>query len=122
MIASYESNEGVNFVAAIEHNEFPFFGVQFHPEKNKFDFSDYFLADHSNAAVEVSTIFQKYFVKLMEHNQNNTVFNENFFSGIQPLVLENLGYYKDLMVFNRNAESRKYLQELDKNKQIYGLN
>lgn len=35
--ATSVSKHGVEFVAAIEHKSYPFFGFQFHPEKNQFE-------------------------------------------------------------------------------------
>ena len=111
ILADYKANEGRTYVSIIEHNTFPFFGVQFHPEKNMFDHSEYFLADHSRESVQLGQIFQKYLFKLLENNPKVFEFDGSVFQGIEPIVLPEIGYYKDLIVYNRNEKASDILKE-----------
>lgn len=55
--------KGVEFVATIESNDFPFYGVQFHPEKNQFEFKKDANICHNKEAIKVSQYFANFFVE-----------------------------------------------------------
>ncbi|XP_063632663.1 gamma-glutamyl hydrolase A-like [Cydia splendana] len=53
---------GVQFIATVEHNRYPFYGVQFHPEKNAYEWklSKYHPSDKS--AIKANRYFMDFFV------------------------------------------------------------
>lgn len=71
--------KGKEFVSTIEprHPEvFPWYGVQYHPEKNAFEYATYPGTDipyeainHSDRAVDFSTYLARFFVRLTTRNQ-----------------------------------------------------
>nr|ALS04696.1 gamma-glutamyl hydrolase [Pseudodiaptomus poplesia] len=55
--------DGVEFISTMEARDYPFYGTQFHPEKNNFEFpAKYPEIPHSREAVEVSIYFASFFV------------------------------------------------------------
>ncbi|KAJ8924851.1 hypothetical protein NQ315_001006 [Exocentrus adspersus] len=66
------TNKDVNqleFISAMESKEFPIYGVQFHPEKNQFEFEKNKIP-HSKEAVEVAQYFGNFFVDEARRNNN----------------------------------------------------
>lgn len=47
VVAIAKDMKGIEFLAIAEHKKYPFYGVQFHPEKNAFDWSRDINIDHS---------------------------------------------------------------------------
>lgn len=103
---------GKSYVAAIEHREYPFFGLQFHPEKNLFDFSDFFQADHSAASVKASRLFQDYFRHILGRPREDVPFDPSLFPSSALTVMPTLGYYRDLFVYERVPQLKKLLTEV----------
>lgn len=64
--ATTPQNEG--FVAAFEARRYPFYGVQFHPEKSPFEWK--INADRSLEAMEVTQILSNRFVEVARQNKN----------------------------------------------------
>ncbi|XP_059053807.1 gamma-glutamyl hydrolase A-like [Achroia grisella] len=61
---SYSDDEyGIKFIATIEHNRYPFYGVQFHPEKSSFEWKLSKKYPHSVNAVVANRYFMNFFVK-----------------------------------------------------------
>lgn len=55
--------DGLKFVSSMEAQGFPFYGVQFHPEKNVYEWTPkYPTIPHSREAVHVAQYFAQYFV------------------------------------------------------------
>ena len=53
---------GLEFVSSIEHFRFPFYGVQFHPEKNLYEWIRNKNISHTTNAIISSQFFAEYFV------------------------------------------------------------
>ncbi|KAM3966326.1 gamma-glutamyl hydrolase A [Aphomia sociella] len=63
-VTSYSDDDnGVKFIATIEHNRYPFYGVQFHPEKSSFEWKLSKNYPHSIDAVYANRYFMNFFVK-----------------------------------------------------------
>eukprot|EP01099_Mayorella_cantabrigiensis_P006426 TRINITY_DN5364_c0_g1_i1.p1 TRINITY_DN5364_c0_g1~~TRINITY_DN5364_c0_g1_i1.p1 ORF type:complete len:104 (+),score=9.79 TRINITY_DN5364_c0_g1_i1:101-412(+) len=63
MYFSYNYDQDNNlFVSAIESKKYPFYGVQFHPEKNTFEWSTYYDIPHSSDASLTTQYFTNFFV------------------------------------------------------------
>lgn len=108
-VLSHFESAGKRYVAAVEHRTLPFFGIQFHPEKNMFDFSDYFKADHSPASVKASRLYQEYFRYMLGKPQPDLGFDPTAFPGPSATVLPSLGFYKDLWVYSREPALQNVL-------------
>nr|XP_021181477.2 gamma-glutamyl hydrolase A [Helicoverpa armigera] len=54
---------GVKFIATVEHTRYPFYGVQFHPEKSSFEWKLSKNYAHSLSAVKTNRYFMDFFVK-----------------------------------------------------------
>jgi gamma-glutamyl hydrolase len=52
----------LEFVSTIEHRNYPFYGVQFHPEKNLYEWVRNKNISHTSHAVEASQYFAAFFV------------------------------------------------------------
>lgn len=54
--------EGLQFISTIEHRYYPFYGVQFHPEKNLYEWVRNKNISHSAHAIEAAQFFTDFFV------------------------------------------------------------
>ncbi|XP_073965535.1 gamma-glutamyl hydrolase A-like isoform X2 [Choristoneura fumiferana] len=62
-VTSYSDDAyGVQFIASIEHNKYPFYGVQFHPEKSSFEWKASKNYPSSRNAVKANRYFMDFFV------------------------------------------------------------
>ncbi|XP_023936690.1 gamma-glutamyl hydrolase A isoform X2 [Bicyclus anynana] len=67
---SYSNDEnGVRFVASIENKRYPFYGVQFHPEKSSFEWKSSKTYTHSFDAVRANRYFMDFFVNECRKSQ-----------------------------------------------------
>lgn len=57
-VTSYEDTE---FISSVEHKKYPFYGVQFHPEKNAFEWTIESIP-HSADAILVEQFYGNFFV------------------------------------------------------------
>ncbi|KAF0720095.1 Aste57867_563 [Aphanomyces stellatus] len=75
VLATSDDREGATYVAAIEGTAYPFYGVQFHPEKNEFERGvrpngqPYEAIDHSDEAISIARDLAAFFVA--EASKNN---------------------------------------------------
>lgn len=63
---------GLEFISSFESKRYPFYAVQFHPEKNPFEFKLSLHFPHSKEGVEVSQYFANFFIE--ETRRNNHAF------------------------------------------------
>jgi gamma-glutamyl hydrolase len=66
---------GFEFISSIEHKKYPFFGIQFHPEKNLFEWVRNKNISHTPNAIIASQYFANFFVnetrKSLHHFKNS---------------------------------------------------
>ena len=63
VLTTSPDDNGLTFVSSIEAKDYPIWGVQFHPEKNIFEWSSkYRSIPHSAAAVRAAQYFAEFFV------------------------------------------------------------
>ncbi|XP_013172012.1 PREDICTED: gamma-glutamyl hydrolase A-like [Papilio xuthus] len=68
-VSSYSDDDyGVKFIATIEHRRYPFYGVQFHPEKNSFEWKLSKNYAHSMNAIKANRYFMDFFVSECRRN------------------------------------------------------
>ncbi|KAG5870719.1 hypothetical protein JTB14_017052 [Gonioctena quinquepunctata] len=70
ILSTNSDNSHVKFISTMEHKKYPFYGVQFHPEKNIFEFKAGYGIPHSMEAVQVSQFFAIFFVNECRKNYN----------------------------------------------------
>ena len=74
VLSTNVDRKGVPFVSAIEAKKFPIFGVQFHPEKNMFEWgtypdgTPYEMIDHAPDAIQASQYLANFFVEQARRN------------------------------------------------------
>lgn len=71
-IAHSQNQKGDQFLAAVEGKKYPFYGTQFHPEKNNFEFRVH--SDHGKQACEITQFLANFF--LNEARKNNQMFKQ----------------------------------------------
>lgn len=73
ILSTNKDVNGLEFISSYESRNFPFYGIQFHPEKNMFEFKASLKIPHSENAVIASQYFANAFVQ--ETRKNNHSFN-----------------------------------------------
>lgn len=64
---------GLKYISSIESKDYPLYGLQFHPEKNAFEFilnNKHKNVPHTREAVLVTQYFANFFVNETRHNSN----------------------------------------------------
>lgn len=72
IVATNKDVYGLEFISVFESKRYPFYGIQFHPEKNQYEFKSSLKIPHSKQAVETSQYFANFFVE--ETRKNNHSF------------------------------------------------
>mmetsp|Transcript_8004 Transcript_8004/g.9079 ORF Transcript_8004/g.9079 Transcript_8004/m.9079 type:complete len:179 (-) Transcript_8004:31-567(-) len=67
---SYD-RKGVEYISSYEHKKYPFFGSQFHPEKNSFIWKTDLNVPHSQEAIELGQYISNFFVTQAKMNTNH---------------------------------------------------
>ena len=62
MSLNHDKN-GLEFISTIEHITYPFYGIQFHPEKNIYEWVDGKNIPHGKNATIVSQYFANFFIE-----------------------------------------------------------
>lgn len=65
---------GIEFISSLEHITYPFYGLQFHPEKNLYEWKLGRKIPHGKNAIEIAQYFANFFV-----NEGTSVFFEGFY-------------------------------------------
>jgi gamma-glutamyl hydrolase len=60
-VLSVNEHNGSEFISSFEHKKYPFYGVQFHPEKNAFEWNIASIP-HSAEAILAEQFFGNFFV------------------------------------------------------------
>ncbi|KAM8710946.1 hypothetical protein ACLKA7_017561 [Drosophila subpalustris] len=99
---------GVEFVSSIEHVTYPFYGVQFHPEKALYEFVSA-KVPHTNSAVKSSQYFADFFISEARRNPhkflNATEQKRSLIYNYNPKYTALVGSsYTQLYLFNFDAD------------------
>jgi gamma-glutamyl hydrolase len=57
-----KDSDGLEFISSLEHQTYPLYGLQFHPEKNIYEWKEGKVHPHSAEAIRVSQYFANFFV------------------------------------------------------------
>jgi gamma-glutamyl hydrolase len=70
VLSTMKDKSGTSFVGIVEGKNYPIYGVQFHPEKNMYEWLYPSAIPHSPDAVKVSTYLAQFFVSEARKNTN----------------------------------------------------
>jgi gamma-glutamyl hydrolase len=65
-----EDWNGLEFISSIEHRRYPFYGVQFHPEKNLYEWVRNKNISHTRNAIKAAQYFADFFVDESRKSDN----------------------------------------------------
>ena len=95
------TSTGYEFVNAVEHVKYPFFGVQFHPEKVPYEWAKPTMP-HSEKALHVN----RYFYDMLVHVARN---NDNHFDNVDEQEGSLAYAYAITDMRNRSSYEQAYL-------------
>nr|CAI5834707.1 unnamed protein product [Callosobruchus analis] len=107
IVSTDKDVSGIEFISSMENTKYPFYAVQFHPEKNIFEFKTGVGIPHSIEAVKISQHFANFFVEECRKSGNRfpdlnmerrtLIYNYNtVYTGI------NGSYYEQMYVFDKS--------------------
>ncbi|GFG38660.1 hypothetical protein Cfor_09243 [Coptotermes formosanus] len=67
-----KDSQGLEFVSSFEHKQYPIYGVQFHPEKNAYEWKVANNNPHTASAILIGQYFANFFIN--EARKNNQQF------------------------------------------------
>ncbi|CAH1108101.1 unnamed protein product [Psylliodes chrysocephalus] len=70
ILSTNRGDDENEFISSMEHKNFPIYGIQFHPEKNIFEFKKNYGIPHSADAVKSAQFFANFFVDECRKNNN----------------------------------------------------
>ncbi|CAH0729721.1 unnamed protein product, partial [Brenthis ino] len=77
-VTSHSTDDnGLEFVSSVEHKRYPFYGVQFHPEKSAFEWKASRGYPHTAEAVRANRYFMDFFVEECRKNFHSFSKNES---------------------------------------------
>lgn len=106
ILAANKDRNDLEFISAFESKSYPFYSIQFHPEKNQFEFILGKDIPHSMKAVQMSQYFANFFVEEARKNDNSfgdwlqeqkaLIYNYNpVFTGLQNSSYEQVYVFKN---------------------------
>ncbi|XP_030745262.1 gamma-glutamyl hydrolase A-like isoform X2 [Sitophilus oryzae] len=104
ILATNKDDNGLEFISAMEHRKYPVYGVQFHPEKNQFEFKKGKGFPHSFDSIKTAQYFANFFVNECKKNANGfsdeSVESESLIYNFNPKYTGlKSAYYEQLYVF-----------------------
>ncbi|KAI8120162.1 Gamma-glutamyl hydrolase [Lucilia cuprina] len=100
--------DGIEFISTIEHKKYPFYGTQFHPEKNIYEFIANRNITHTSKAIQASQYFADFLVN--EARRNRQQFN-NETEEVQHLIYNYAPVYTAL---KGSSFEQQYLFEAER--------
>lgn len=104
---------GLEFVSTMEHRRYPYYGVQFHPEKNLYEWIINRNISHTSTAIRAAQYFGNFFIDETRRSQNrfaggveeeNRVLIYNYQTNFTALVKS---AYEQCYLFDENVSYRK---------------
>lgn len=71
ILSTNNDREGFTFISAMEHKLYPIYGVQFHPEKNAFEFKENYGISHSRSGIQAMQHLSNFFVDECKKNEHS---------------------------------------------------
>lgn len=107
--ANTKHKNGQKIVAVIEHKKYPFFGVQFHPEKNKFEHHASVIADREEEALNICDEMANMFLsQIKKGNSRKTQQAQDWILQERSMrytlfVETNVGVFDEIYFFKKNG-------------------
>eukprot|EP01134_Creolimax_fragrantissima_P006050 CFRG6050T1 len=101
-----KDRQGISFVSAIEAREYPIFGIQFHPEKNLFEFQAHHDTSHTYNAISAALYLATEFIFHARHNPNRFSSVKDEFNALiyasEPTrtYIQTGGHFEQMYFFN----------------------
>ncbi|XP_011310326.1 gamma-glutamyl hydrolase-like [Fopius arisanus] len=105
MSVNQDSN-GLEFISTLEHINYPFYGVQFHPEKNNYEWVRRSVLPHTRNSIRASQYFVDFFVDEARKNKHhfsspeeeikNLIYNyiPDYTAGLTKSVFQQVYFFK----------------------------
>lgn len=97
-----------SFVSAVEHKKYPFYAVQFHPEKPLFDYKNNPSVRHDALAIQENRKFSSFFVQRLraakiKNTNNKKVIKklDKLMTSLSKIQVKNVGFYTQLYLFKQ---------------------
>ncbi|TRY74220.1 hypothetical protein DNTS_033174 [Danionella cerebrum] len=103
VISTNVAQNGLEFVSTMEGRKYPFYGVQWHPEVNRFQWNPRYSFPHSSNAVHVSALLAEFFVnegRRSSHQFSDPAEESNaLIYNYTPLYTANMSAYQQVYFF-----------------------
>ncbi|XP_033474517.1 gamma-glutamyl hydrolase [Epinephelus lanceolatus] len=103
VLSTNVAENGVQFVSTIEGKKYPFYGVQWHPEVNRFQWNRKLNFPHSAHAVQLSSLLAEFFVnegrRSLHHFDNPEEEASSLIYNDTPVYAANFTGYEQLYFF-----------------------
>ncbi|KRX03545.1 hypothetical protein PPERSA_12675 [Pseudocohnilembus persalinus] len=115
LISISENDDGRNFVTGVQAKDYPFYGVQFHPEKNSFEWK--VNANHTLEAVEMEQFYANFFVQQTRRNiqsfKDNEELDKYLIYNWNPVYPKFKSDYNQIYFFKNydKAQEEKHIQK-----------
>lgn len=71
VLATNKDKNDLEFISAFESKLYPFYGIQWHPEKTQYEFARNFNIPHSLNAIKASHYFAEFFIEEARRNEHS---------------------------------------------------
>jgi gamma-glutamyl-gamma-aminobutyrate hydrolase PuuD len=96
------------FVSAVEHKKYPFYGVQFHPEKPLFDFKDNRWVRSDDLSIDDNRKFSTFFIQRLRaaklkniKNKKQTVKLDSIMTSLKKFQVNHVGLFSEVVFFKQ---------------------
>uniref|UniRef100_A0A1A9X0N4 folate gamma-glutamyl hydrolase n=1 Tax=Glossina brevipalpis TaxID=37001 RepID=A0A1A9X0N4_9MUSC len=118
--------DGLEFISTTEHLRYPFYGIQFHPEKNLFEFVKNRNITHTSLAIRTSQYFGNFMVNEARHNHqyfaNRTEEANKLIYNYNPINTGILGSsFQQQYLFNDKHYATNTVNRINKNVIIFSI-
>ncbi|XP_026100152.1 gamma-glutamyl hydrolase-like [Carassius auratus] len=97
------AQNGFEFVSTVEGRKYPFYGVQWHPEVNRFQWDPHYNFPHSRNAVHVSSLLAEFFVnegrRSSHHFREAAEESSALIYNYSPVYVANISAYEQSYFF-----------------------
>ncbi|XP_072537223.1 gamma-glutamyl hydrolase [Salminus brasiliensis] len=103
ILSTNRAENGVVFVSTMEGRKYPFYGVQWHPEVNRFQWNPLYNFPHSRNAVRVASLLAEFFVnegrRSLHHFSRVEDEDRALIYNLNPLYVANFTAYEQVYFF-----------------------
>ncbi|XP_072392951.1 gamma-glutamyl hydrolase-like [Diabrotica undecimpunctata] len=71
IITTNKDNNGLEYISTMENLKYPFYAVQYHPEKNGYEFAEGYHFPHEVYSIKIMQYYANFFVHETRKNQNS---------------------------------------------------